>query len=68
MPDTTVQTGTPFQDLPAARAARSEDPQSAAVDYSGTVAKDLAYVEHEPGVHKPDPILVADNVTRRLVA
>ncbi|MFT8649254.1 MAG: ABC transporter ATP-binding protein [Bifidobacterium psychraerophilum] len=65
MPDTTVQTGTPFQDLPAARAARSEDPQSAAVDYSGTVAKDLAYVEHEPGVHKPDPILVADNVTRR---
>lgn len=33
--------------------------------YGDRVARDLAFVENEPGVHKPDPILVADNVVRR---
>lgn len=33
--------------------------------YGDRVACDLAFVENEPGVHKPDPILVADNVVRR---
>lgn len=33
--------------------------------YGDKVTEDLRYVKNEPGVHKPDPILVADNVTRR---
>lgn len=33
--------------------------------YRDKVTDDLKFVENKPGVHKPDPILVADNVTRK---
>lgn len=33
--------------------------------YGDKAKEDLAFVEATPGVHKPDPILVADSVTRR---
>ncbi len=29
------------------------------------IARDLAHVPHKPGAPKPDPIIVADHVTRR---
>lgn len=33
--------------------------------YADRTSHDLQFVENVPGVHKPDPILVADHVTRR---
>jgi branched-chain amino acid transport system ATP-binding protein len=33
--------------------------------YAVQVIRDLSFVEHAPGVHKPDSILVADKVTRK---
>ena len=33
--------------------------------FGDKVSSDLEFVENRPGVHKPDPILVADKVSRR---
>jgi branched-chain amino acid transport system ATP-binding protein len=43
----------------------SESNQSGATSYSAQVVRDLSFVEHTPGAHKPDSILVADDVTRK---
>jgi neutral amino acid transport system ATP-binding protein len=40
-------------------------PADARVDSKDRIAKDLAAVPRKPGAAKPDPIIIADNVTRR---
>lgn len=60
-----VQPGVPFQDLSRWATKAPEGELLISTAYGDKVQKDLAFVEHKPGVHKPDPILVADNVTRR---
>lgn len=61
----TVTVREPFYDIArwGTKPPPGEDLISTA--YGDRVARDLAFVENEPGVHKPDPILVADNVVRR---
>jgi len=54
---------TPEADLPrwATRAPEGEKLES--TQYADRVQHDLSFVKAAPGVAKPDPILVADNIT-----
>ena len=56
---------TPEADLPrwATRAPEGEKLES--TQYADRVQHDLSFVKAAPGVAKPDPILVADNITRK---
>ena len=56
---------TPEADLPrwATRAPEGEKLES--TQYADRVQHDLSFVKGTPGVPKPDPILVADNITRK---
>ena len=56
---------TPEADLPrwATRAPEGEKLES--TQYADRVQHDLSFVKGAPGVPKPDPILVADNITRK---
>lgn len=49
----------------AAQVADASGAASGGVTFGAQVVRDLSFVEHAAGVHKPDPILVADNVTRK---
>lgn len=55
----------PFYDLAAWATKAPEGESLISTAYGDKVQEDLAFVRSEPGVHKPDPILVADGVTRR---
>lgn len=61
MPNQTL----PFQDLTQWATKAPEGEKLISTAYGDKVRKDLAFVESVPGVHKPDPILVADNVIRK---
>ena len=56
---------TPEADVPrwATRAPEGEKLES--TQYADRVQHDLSFVKAAPGVAKPDPILVADNITRK---
>lgn len=60
-----VQPGVPFQDLTKWATKAPEGETLISTAYRDKVTDDLKFVENKPGVHKPDPILVADNVTRK---
>ena len=60
-----VQPGIPFQDLTKWATKAPEGETLISTAYRDKVTDDLKFVENKPGVHKPDPILVADNVTRK---
>ncbi|MEE8667558.1 MAG: ABC transporter ATP-binding protein [Bifidobacterium mongoliense] len=55
----------PFHDLAQWATKAPEGEQLISTAYGDKVSEDLKFVESTPGVHKPDAILVADNVTRR---
>ena len=55
----------PFYDIAKWATKAPEGEKLISTAYGDKVTEDLRYVKNEPGVHKPDPILVADNVTRR---
>ncbi|WP_300766175.1 ABC transporter ATP-binding protein [uncultured Bifidobacterium sp.] len=55
----------PFYDLATWATKAPEGEGLISTAYGDKVQEDLAFVRAEPGVHKPDPILVADGVTRR---
>lgn len=59
------QARVPFHDLTQWATRAPEGEQVSSTAYGDKVTNDLSYVENKPGVHKPDPILVADNVTRK---
>lgn len=75
MPDTTntstpatqpiPQPGVPFHDLTKWATKAPEGETLISTAYRDKVTEDLKFVENKPGVHKPDPILIADNVTRK---
>ena len=75
MPDTTntqqpavssfPQPGVPFHDLTKWATKAPEGETLISTAYRDKVTEDLRFVENKPGVHKPDPILIADNVTRK---
>ena len=75
MPDTTntqqpavssfPQPGVPFHDLTKWATKAPEGETLISTAYKDKVTEDLRFVENKPGVHKPDPILIADNVTRK---
>lgn len=77
MPDTTntpttgaqqpsgVQPGVPFHDLTKWATKAPEGETLISTAYRDKVTEDLKFVENKPGVHKPDPILIADDVTRK---
>ncbi|EFA22315.1 ABC transporter ATP-binding protein [Bifidobacterium gallicum] len=54
-----------FFDLAKWATKAPEGEQLISTAYGDRVTQDLMYVENKAGVHKPDPILVADNVTRK---
>ena len=56
-----VQPGVPFQDLTKWATKAPEGETLISTAYRDKVTDDLKFVENKPGVHKPDPILVADN-------
>ena len=60
-----VRPGVPFQDLTKWATKAPEGETLISTAYRDKVTDDLKFVENKPGVHKPDPILVADNVTRK---
>lgn len=60
-----VQPGVSFQDLTKWATKAPEGETLISTAYRDKVTDDLKFVENKPGVHKPDPILVADNVTRK---
>lgn len=60
----TVAAGKPFQDLTRWATKAPEGEKLISTAYRDRVSADLEFVDNTPGVHKPDPILVADNVTR----
>ena len=60
-----VQPGVPFQDLTKWATKAPEGETLISTAYRDKVTDDLKFVENKPGVHKPDPTLVADNVTRK---
>ena len=55
----------PFYDLAKWGTKPPEGEELISTAYGDKVTRDLAFVENKPGVHKPDPILVADDVVRR---
>ena len=55
----------PFYDIVRWGTKPPEGEELISTAYGDKVTRDLAFVEAKPGVHKPDPILVADNVVRR---
>ena len=75
MPDTTnistsatqpiPQPGVPFHDLTKWATKAPEGETLISTAYRDKVTEDLKFVENKPGVHKSDPILIADNVTRK---
>ena len=68
MPDTTIQPqggNKPFHELARWRDKPHAGDTLISTAYGDKVHKDLAFVDNTPGVHKPDPILVADRVLRR---
>ena len=68
VPETLIssnQIGVPFQDLTKWATKAPEGEALISTAYRDKVTDDLKFVENKPGVHKPDPILVADNVTRK---
>lgn len=60
-----IEPGVPFHDLAQWATKAPEGEKLISTAYRDKVTEDLRFVENVPGVHKPDPILVADNVTRR---
>ncbi|OZG58958.1 branched-chain amino acid transport system ATP-binding protein [Bifidobacterium myosotis] len=55
----------PFQDITKWATKAPEGETLISTAYRDKVSSDLKFVENTPGVHKPDPILVASNVTRK---
>ena len=60
-----VKPGVPFHDLSQWATTAPEGEHLISTAYGDKVAEDLEFVDNKPGVHKPDPILVADKVTRK---
>ncbi|NEG56042.1 ATP-binding cassette domain-containing protein [Bifidobacterium sp. SMA15] len=60
-----MRPGKPFHDLAQWATKAPEGERLISTAFGDKVKEDLKFVHNEPGVHKPDPILVADNVTRR---
>ncbi|PST47079.1 ABC transporter ATP-binding protein [Bifidobacterium callitrichos] len=60
-----TEPGKPFHDLAQWATKAPEGEHLISTAYGDKVREDLEFVENKPGVHKPDPILVADKVTRR---
>ncbi len=60
-----ITPGVAFGDLSDWATKAPEGEKLVSTAYADRVEADLAYVDNRPGVKKPDPILVADNVTRR---
>ena len=60
-----AQPGKPFHDLAQWATKAPEGEHLISTAFGDKVREDLEFVENRPGVHKPDPILVADKVTRR---
>ncbi|MBT1179892.1 ABC transporter ATP-binding protein [Bifidobacterium vespertilionis] len=60
-----TEPGKPFHDLAQWATKAPEGEKLISTAYGDKVHEDLAFVENKPGVHKPDPILVADHVVRR---
>lgn len=58
-------TGAPFYEIARWTGDSPEDDSLISTAYGDKARGDLQFVEATPGVHKPDPILVAGNVTRR---
>lgn len=54
----------PFYDLAKWATKAPEGEKLISTAYGDKVQEDLKFVENKPGVHKPDAILVADDVTR----
>ena len=60
-----TEPGKPFHDLAQWATKAPEGEHLISTAFGDKVKEDLAFVENTPGVHKPDPILVADNVVRK---
>ncbi|WP_082440534.1 ABC transporter ATP-binding protein [Bifidobacterium aesculapii] len=60
-----AEPGKPFHDLAQWATKAPEGEHLISTAFGDKVKEDLAFVENTPGVHKPDPILVADNVVRK---
>ena len=60
-----TEPGKPFHGLAQWATKAPEGEKLISTAYGDKVHEDLAFVENKPGVHKPDPILVADHVVRR---
>lgn len=55
----------PFHDLAKWATKAPEGEELISTAFGDKVQKDLEFVDNTPGVPKPDPILVADTVTRK---
>ena len=60
-----VQQNIGFHDLAKWATKAPEGEELISTAFGDKVEKDLAFVDNTPGVPKPDPILVADSVTRK---
>lgn len=65
LPSGSNEPGKPFHDLAQWATKAPEGETLISTAYGDKVTEDLKFVENTPGVHKPDPILVANNVTRK---
>ncbi|WP_314687122.1 ABC transporter ATP-binding protein [uncultured Bifidobacterium sp.] len=64
VPEKTDAGSKPFYELARWATKAPEGEKLISTAYGDKVQEDLKFVENKPGVHKPDPILVADGVTR----